>query len=84
MPRSSCERITPELPLAPMRDPWAIALHTCARLWSLNRHCLVELRDHGLDGEGHVRPCVPVGNRIDVEPVDRLLVRSQQVRDTRA
>ncbi len=29
-PRSSCERITPELPRAPMSEPWATAWHTSA------------------------------------------------------
>ena len=27
-PRSICERITPELPRAPINDPWAMALQT--------------------------------------------------------
>ena len=30
MPRSSWERITPEFPRAPMRDPWAMALQVVA------------------------------------------------------
>ena len=30
MPRSSCERMTPELPRAPIRDPCPMALHTSA------------------------------------------------------
>ena len=30
MPRSTCDRITPELPRAPMSEPWLIALHTAA------------------------------------------------------
>ena len=28
IPRRSCERITPELPRAPIRDPWPMALQT--------------------------------------------------------
>ena len=31
MPRRSCERITPELPRAPIRDPCPMALHTSGR-----------------------------------------------------
>jgi len=30
MPRSTCDRITPELPRAPMSEPWLMALHTAA------------------------------------------------------
>ena len=30
-PRRICDRITPELPRAPMSDPWLMALHTAAR-----------------------------------------------------
>ena len=40
-PRSSWERITPELPRAPMSDPWATALQTSAI--SAGRLTLVEL-----------------------------------------
>ncbi len=31
MPRSSWDRMTPEFPLAPISEPWAMALHTAAR-----------------------------------------------------
>ena len=38
-----------------------------------------ELLAHGLEGERHVRAGVAVRDRVDVEPVDDLLVRAQRV-----
>ncbi len=39
----------------------------------------LELRDDGLEGQRHVRTRVPVGYRIDVEPVDVLLMEPESV-----
>ena len=39
----------------------------------------VELRDHRLEGERHVRAGVAVGDRVHVEPVELVLVRAQGV-----
>ena len=66
--------MTPELPRAPMSDPWLIALHTPAMSSAPS-----ELGHHRLQGEGHVGAGVAVGHRVDVEPVEALLVGPQGV-----
>ncbi len=77
MPRSSWERITPELPRAPMREPCPIALQTSARpAPGLDPF---ELAHHGLEGQGHVGPGVSVGHGVDVEAVDVRLVQPEGV-----
>ena len=38
-----------------------------------------ELLDHRLEGQRHVRAGVAVGHRVDVEPVQRLLVDAERV-----
>ena len=39
----------------------------------------LELAHHGLEREGHVGPGVPVGHRVDVQPVDVGLVQPECV-----
>ena len=39
----------------------------------------VQLVDHGLEGQGHVRARVPVRHRVDVEPVDVDLVQPERI-----
>ena len=65
-PRRICERITPELPRAPMSEPWLMALQAAARSAPAPSSSV----DDRLEGEGHVRAGVAVGHRVDVEPVD--------------
>ncbi len=68
--------MTPELPRAPISEPWAMA-----RRWlrgPLSARA-VELGGHRLEGEGHVRAGVAVGHGVDVEAVDELLMAAQAV-----
>ena len=63
------------MPRAPMSEP-------CAMAWQTSAPCLggvAELVDHRLEGQGHVRAGVAVGDRIDVEPVELLLVGPERV-----
>ena len=77
IPRRSWERITPELPRAPISDPWPMAWQTSASAGpGLDA---LELADHGLEGQGHVRARVPVGHRVDVQAVDDVLVQPERV-----
>ena len=73
-PRRICDRITPELPRAPMSEPRLIAWHTSA----IDSDC-AQLRAHRLERERHVGAGVAVGHRVDVEPVELLLVRAHGV-----
>ena len=75
MPRRIWERITPELPRAPMSEPWLIALHTGGQV----AVGAVELLAHRRQGERHVRAGVAVGHGVDVEPVDARLVGVERV-----
>ena len=54
-----------------------MALHTSAR--PAAGVDAVELAHDGLEREGHVRPGVPVGHRVDVQPVDVALVQPESV-----
>ena len=72
-PRRICERITPELPRAPMSEPRLIAWHT-----SSIESAVGELGADRLEGERHVGAGVAVGDRVDVEPVQLLLMRTQR------
>ena len=67
--------MTPELPRAPMSEPWLIALHTAA----MSSSAPSSSADDRLQGEGHVGAGVAVGHRVDVEPVDGLLVGREGV-----
>ena len=58
-----------------MSEPWLIALQTAA----MSGWRGLDLGDHRLEGQAHVRAGVAVGHRVDVEPVDRLAVRRQGV-----
>ena len=40
---------------------------------------VLQLGDHGLQGQGHVRARVPVGHRVDVQAVDIGLVQPQRI-----
>ena len=80
MPRSSWDRITPELPRAPMSEPWPMAWQHLGQPGA--RLDALELADHGLEREHHVGPGVPVGHRKDVQAVDVLLVEPQGVPDS--
>ena len=75
-PRSSWERMTPELPRAPISEPWAMARQVASRSGDVEAG---ELVGHRLEGEGHVGAGVAVGHRVDVEPVDQLLVGAEPV-----
>ena len=77
IPRRSCDRITPEFPRAPISEPCPIALQTSSRPAS-SAHT-IQLGDDGLEGQGHVRARVPVGHRVDVQPVDVGLVQPERV-----
>ena len=94
-PRSSWDRMTPEFPRAPISEPWAMALHTAAMSGPSDGRLaagpevgvvqvgqaleLGQLGHHRLHGEGHVGPRVPVGDGIDVQPVDGVLVEAQDM-----
>ena len=73
-PRRIWLRITPELPRAPIEravgDRLAHLGHRLGR---------AELLDHRLEREGHVRAGVAVGHRVDVQPVQRLLMDAQRI-----
>ena len=73
-PRRICERITPELPRAPMSEPRLIAWQTSAIDSAVRQR-----RAHRLERERHVGAGVAVGDRVDVEPVQLLLVRAHGV-----
>ena len=75
-PRSSWERMTPELPRAPISEPWAMARQAAARSGDSSP---ASLGGDRLQGEGHVGAGVAVGHRVDIEPVDELLVAPQAV-----
>ena len=62
------------MPRAPMSEPWLMALHVDG----MSSHA-VELGHHRLEGERHVRARVAVGHRVDVEPVDDVLVGAERV-----
>ena len=68
--------MTPELPRAPISDPWAMALQVAAQIGRLEAGQLVR---HRLEGQGHVGARVAVGHRVDVETVDDLLMGAQPV-----
>ena len=57
-----------------MSDPWAMAWHTSG-IASADP----ELLHDGLDRERHVRAGVAVGDRVDVEAVERLLVDPERI-----
>ena len=59
-------RITPELPRAPISEPWLIALQTSA----MSASAPPSSAHHRLERERHVRAGVAVGHRVDVEPVE--------------
>ena len=71
--------MTPELPRAPMSEPRLIAWHT-----SSIDSAVAELGAHRLERERHVRAGVAVGHRVDVEPVQLLLVGAQRRRGSAA
>ena len=79
MPRSTCERITPELPRAPISEPWLKLVATASRSsWVPRpRPRLVQL--DGLDSQRHVGPGVPVGDGVHVEAVESGPVLRQRV-----
>ena len=64
--------MTPELPRAPMSEPWPMARHTSDSA-DPDGHA-VELGHHRLEREGHVRARVAIGHRIDIQAVDVHLV----------
>ena len=66
--------MTPELPRAPMSEPRLIAWHTSAI-----DSAVAELGADRLERERHVGAGVAVGHRVDVEPVQLLLVRADGV-----
>ena len=68
--------MTPEFPRAPISEPWAMARQVASRSGESR---VVELVGHRLHGEGHVGAGVAVGDRVDVEAVDQLLVGAQPV-----
>ena len=77
-PRRICDRMTPELPRAPMSEPRLIAWQTS----SID----VGVGERGadrLERERHVGAGVAVGDRVDVEPVQLLLVRADGVAEPR-
>ena len=69
MPRTIWERMTPELPRAPMSEPLVTAAATDGMSVDV---ALLELLDHGAHGERHVGARVAVRDRVDVEVVDEL------------
>ena len=94
-PRSSWDRITPELPACPheraVGDGLAHRRHLrtprsgggggpeVAFVQVTDPLHPGELGHHRFDGEGHVRPGVAVGHGVDVQTVDGILVEAQDM-----
>ena len=68
--------MTPELPRAPISEPWLIGV---GARWPCRAVRLGQLAHHRLEGQRHVGPGVAVGHGVDVEAVDELLVGTQRV-----
>ena len=66
--------MTPELPRAPISEPRLIAWQT-----SSIDSAVPQLGAHRLERQRHVGAGVAVGDRVDVEAVQLLLVRAQRV-----
>ncbi len=66
--------MTPELPRAPISEPRLIAWQTSA----IDSDCCSSCADR-FERERHVGAGVAVGDRVDVEPVQLLLVRAERV-----
>ena len=76
--------MTPELPRAPMSDPWAIALHTAAMsdptVGARRSGPSLELdQPHSAQVRAMLVPVSPSGTGIDVQGVDGVLVVAQAV-----
>ena len=67
--------MTPELPRAPMSDPWLMALQTA----SMSASPSAQPGHHRLERERHVGAGVAVRDRVDVEAVESFLVRLQRI-----
>ena len=74
--RRTWDRITPELPRAPISEPRLMAWHTAAMSSAVDGGDRVA---HRIERERHVRAGVAVGHRIHIEAIDPLFVRFQGV-----
>ena len=71
MPRKICDKMTPELPLAPIRAPCATAWTTAEARTRLDGGHFLQSRLHG---QKHVGAGVAIWHREDVESIHRLVV----------